>query len=132
MNASLTAVQTRNKDKYIAGFPNSANYVEFCYILAVKKFTAVNRVNMFQGERYNNQELTNISHGKVLATCVSILGAQPNTVRLINGMLRMPVNRDYIRAKNRAAHNINSHQLEQLFDTTRVGGTFHDTVFNSE
>ena len=44
----------------------------------------------------------------------------------------MTVNRDYIRAKNRAAHNINSHQLEQLFATTRVGGTFHDAVFNSE
>ena len=34
VNAALTAAQTRNEDKYIAGFPNSANYVEFCYILA--------------------------------------------------------------------------------------------------
>ena len=49
---------------------------------------------MFQGERYNNQERPNISHGKVLATCVAILGAQPNTIQLINEMLRVPVNRD--------------------------------------
>ena len=86
---------------------------------------------MFQGERYNNQERQNILYGKVFATCVAILGAYPNNTRLINEMLRMPVNRYWIRAKNRAAHNINSHQLEQLFATTRVGGTFHDTVFNS-
>ena len=66
----------------------------------------VNRVNMFLGDRYNNQERPNISHGKVLATCVAILGVQPNTIRLINEMLRVPVNRDQIRAKNRAAHNI--------------------------
>ena len=43
----------------------------------------------------------------------------------------MSVNRDYIRAKNRAAYNFNSHQLEQLFATTQVGGKFHDTVFNN-
>ena len=42
----------------------------------------------------------------------------------------MSVNRDYIRDKNRGDHNFNSHQLEQLFSTTQVGGTFHDTVFN--
>ena len=86
---------------------------------------------MFRGESYNNQERPNISHGKVLTTCVAILGAQPNTIRLINEMLCMPVNRDYVRAKNRAAHNIISHQLEKLFATTRVGGKCHDTVFNS-
>ena len=39
----------------------------------VKQFTTMNRVNMFQGERYNNQERPNISHGKLLATCVAIL-----------------------------------------------------------
>ena len=72
----------------------------------VKQFTTVNRVNMFQGKRYNNQEHPNILHGKVLAMCVAILGAQPNTIRLINEMLRVPVNRDQIRAKNRAAGNI--------------------------
>ena len=49
---------------------------------------------MFRGERYNNLERLNISHGKVLATCVALLGAQPNTVRLINEMLCMTVNRD--------------------------------------
>ena len=49
---------------------------------------------MFQGERYNNKERPNISHGKVLATCVAILGAQPNTIQLINEMLSVPVNRD--------------------------------------
>ena len=71
-------------------------------------------------------------HGKVLATCVAILGAHPNTIRLINEMLCVPVNRDYIRDKNIAAHNIKSHQLEQHFANTLVGGTFHDTVFNSD
>ena len=85
---------------------------------------------LFRGKRYNNQERPNISHGKVLATCVAILGAQPNAIRLINEMLNMTVNRDYIRAKNRAAHNIKSHQLEQQFATTLVGGTFHYTVLN--
>ena len=87
---------------------------------------------MFRGESYNNQERPNISHGKVLTKCVAILGAQPNTIRLINEMLCMPVNRDYVRAKNRAAHNIKSHWLEQHFTTTLVGGTFHDTFFNSD
>ena len=87
---------------------------------------------MFRGERYNIQERPNISHGKLLETCVAILGAQLNTIRLINDMLRMPVNREYIRAKNRSAHNIKSHQLEQLFATTRFVGTFYDTFFNSE
>ena len=72
----------------------------------VKQFPTANRVNMYQGEGYNNQERQNILHGKVLATCVAILGAHPNTIRLINEMLCMPVNRDLIRAKNRAAHNI--------------------------
>ena len=81
---------------------------------------------------YNNQERLNISHGKVLETCVSILGAQPNTIRSINEMLCMSVNRNYIRDNNRAAHNFNSHQLEEIFATNRVGGTFHDTIFNSE
>ena len=61
---------------------------------------------MFPGERYNNQERPNISHGKVLEMCVAILGAQPNTTRLINEMLSVPVNRDHIRSNNRAAHNI--------------------------
>ena len=61
---------------------------------------------MFRGKRYNNQERPNISHGKVLATCVDILGAHPNTTQLINKMLPVPVNREQIRAKNRAAHNI--------------------------
>ena len=61
---------------------------------------------MFWGERYNNLERFNISHVKVLATCVAILGTQPKTIRLLNEMLRVPVNRDQIRAKNRAAHNI--------------------------
>ena len=48
---------------------------------------------MFRGERYNNQERPNISHGKVLATEVDILGALPNTIRSINEILRMSVNR---------------------------------------
>ena len=87
---------------------------------------------MFRGKRYNNQERPNISHCKLLATCVAILVRQPNTIRLINEMLRMPVNRDYIRAKNRAAHNIKSNQLEQHFTNNLVGGTFHDTVFNKK
>ena len=87
---------------------------------------------MFWGEQYNNQERLNISHVKVLEMCVAILGAQTKIVRLINEMLRIPVNTYYIMDKNRAAHNINSHQLEQRFATNRVGGTFHDTVFNSE
>ena len=76
---------------------------------------------MFRGKSYNNQERPNISHGKVLATCVDILGAQTNTIRLINEMLRVSINRDYIRANNRAAHNIKSHQLEQHFATILVG-----------
>ena len=58
------------------------------------------------GKRYNNQERPNISHGKVLARCVAILGAQLKTIRLLNYMLCVPVNRDHIRAKNKAAHNI--------------------------
>ena len=49
---------------------------------------------MFRGKRYNNQERPNILHGKILATCVAILGAQTNTIQLINEMLRVPVNRD--------------------------------------
>ena len=61
---------------------------------------------MFRGERYNNQERPNISHGKILATCVAILGAQPKTIQLINEIIRVPVKRDLIRAKNRSAHNI--------------------------
>ena len=61
---------------------------------------------MFGGERYNNQERPNISHCKVLETCVAILGAQPKTIRIINEMLRVSLNRDLIRAKNKAAHNI--------------------------
>ena len=48
--------------------------------MGVKQFPTVNRVN--------------ISHGEVLATCVAILGVHPNTIRLINEMLSMPVNRD--------------------------------------
>ena len=41
----------------------------------VKQFPTVNRINMFRGKRYNNQERPHILHGKVLATCVAILGA---------------------------------------------------------
>ena len=74
--------------------------------ICVKQFPTVNRVNMFRGEMYNNQERPNILHSKVLAMCVAILGAQTNTIRLINEILRVPVNRYQIRAKNRAAHNI--------------------------
>ena len=48
---------------------------------------------MFRGKMYNNQERPNISHGKVLATCIAILGVQPNTIQLINEMLRVSVNR---------------------------------------
>ena len=59
-----------------------------------KQFPTVNRVNMFRGNRYNNQERPSISHGKVLATCVAILGVHKNTIRLINEILRVPVNRD--------------------------------------
>ena len=69
-------------------------------ITFVKQFPTVNRVNMFREERCNNQESPNISHDKVLATCVAILCVQPNTIRLINGMLCMTVNKDYIRDKN--------------------------------
>ena len=61
-------------------------------IVTVKQFTTVNRVNMFRGKRYNNQERPNISHGKVLATCVGILGVKTNTIRLINEMLRVSIN----------------------------------------
>ena len=87
---------------------------------------------MFQGKRYNNQERPNIPNRKLLSTCVAILGAQQNAIRSINYMLRMSVNRDQIRAKNRAAYNFNSHQLEKIFATSRFGGTFYNTVFNSE
>ena len=87
---------------------------------------------MFWGGRYNNQERPNISHAKVLATYVDILGAQSNTIRLINEMLRMPVNRDWIRAKNRATNNIKLDHLEQHFSTTLVIGTFHNTVSKSD
>ena len=61
---------------------------------------------MVQVKSYNNQEPPNISHGKVLAMCVAILGAQTNNIQLLNDMLRVPVNRDQIRADNRAVHNI--------------------------
>ena len=59
----------------------------------VKQFPTVNRINMFWGERwyhnperggYNNQERSNILRGKLLATCVAILGVHPFTVHLIN------------------------------------------------
>ena len=60
----------------------------------VKPFPTVNRVNMFRGERYNNQERPNTSRRKVLETCIAILGAQPYTVRSINEILRKSVNRD--------------------------------------
>ena len=59
---------------------------------SIKQFLAVNIINMFLGERYNNQERPNILHGKVLATCVAILGEQPNIIRSINEMLCMSVN----------------------------------------
>ena len=39
---------------------------------------------MFRGERYNNQERSNILQGKILARCVAVLGAHPNTIGLIN------------------------------------------------
>ena len=74
--------------------------------MVVKQFNTVYRTNMFWGKRYNNKKRPNISHGKVLATYVDILGAHPNTIQLINDMLCVPVNRDQIRANNRAAHNI--------------------------
>ena len=61
---------------------------------------------MFRGKGYNKQEGPNISNGKLLATCLAILGAHPKSIRLINEMLHVPVNRDQIRAKNRAARNI--------------------------
>ena len=70
-----------------------------------KQFPTVNRVNMFSSKRYNNQERPNTSNGKVLATCVAILDEQPNIIRSINEMLRMSVNRNYIRAKNREAYD---------------------------
>ena len=54
----------------------------------VIEFLVVNRINMFRGGRYDNQEHPNILHGTVLATCVVILGTQPKTIRLINEMLR--------------------------------------------
>ena len=60
---------------------------------------------MFRGGSYNNQEHPNISHGKVLAKCLSVLGEQPKTIPLMNDMLCVPVNIYQIRAKNRAAHN---------------------------
>ena len=67
----------------------------------VKQFHVVNRINMFRGkmcyhnpelDEYNNQERPNISGGKVLAICVAILGAHPNTIYSINNILRMSVN----------------------------------------
>ena len=64
--------------------------------------------------------------------CVAILGVQPFTVHLMNEILRMSVNRNYIKSNNRASYNYNSHQLEQLFTTSQIGGTFHDKFFNSE
>ena len=87
---------------------------------------------MFRWKRYINQDRPNILHSKVLATCIAILGAHPNTIRSINEILSMSVNRYYIRAKNIAAYSFNSHQLEQLFATSQVGGIFHDRFFNSE
>ena len=71
-----------------------ARFCARCDMKLVKQFPAVNIINMFWGKRYNNQERPNISHGKVLATCVDILGAQPNTICSINEMLCMYVNRD--------------------------------------
>ena len=68
--------------------------VDFLEVYTVKQFPTANRVSMFRGERYNNQERPNISHGKVLETCVAILGAHLNTTRLINDMIGVPVNRD--------------------------------------
>ena len=59
--------------------------------MSVKQFTAVNRINIFWGEGNNNQERPNISHGKVLATCVAILGAHPNIINSINKILCMSV-----------------------------------------
>ena len=72
----------------------------------VKQLPTVNKVSIFWGERYNNKECLNTLHGKLSATCIAILGAQLNTIQLINDMLCVPVNRDQIRAKNRVAHDI--------------------------
>ena len=60
----------------------------------VKQFPTVNRINMFRGERYNDQEHPNISHGKVVAMCVVILCAHPNIIHSINEMMCMSANRD--------------------------------------
>ena len=81
-------VQTETSPQYI---PCDTSTLHQGY---VKQFTAVYIINMSWGERYSNKERLNISHGKVLATCVAILGAHPNTIRSINEILRMSVNRD--------------------------------------
>ena len=49
--------------------------------------------------------------GKLLVTYVAILGAHPYTIHSINEILRMSINRNKIRSKNRVAYNFNSHQL---------------------
>ena len=71
-------VHTETSPKYITC--DTSTLQQRC----VKQFLAVNRINIFWGERYNNQERPNTSHGKVLATYVDILGAETNTIRSIN------------------------------------------------
>ena len=90
-------------------FSNGGNLNLSVYQVCVKQLTVVNIINMFQGKSYNNQERPNLSRGKLLATCVAILGAQTYTVRSIYEILHMSVNINYIRAKNRVAYNYNSH-----------------------
>ena len=74
-------------------FNRSAGTIFFKLLIA-KQFPAVNKINMFRGKRYNNQERPNISRSKVLETCIAILGAHPYTVRSINDILCMSVNRN--------------------------------------
>ena len=74
-------------------FNRSAGTI-FFKLLIVKQFPAVNRIHMFRGKMYNNQERPNISRSKVLETCIAILGAHPYTIHSINEILRMPVNKD--------------------------------------
>ena len=69
-------------------------YCKYMQIPHVKQFPAVNRVYLFWGGRYNNQDRPNISQDKLLTTCLAILGAQKNNVRLINEILCMLANRD--------------------------------------
>ena len=71
-------VNTKTSPQYITGDTSSLQQGR------IQQFTTLNRTNMFQGKIYNNQDRPNISHGKLLATCVAILGEQPNTIRSMN------------------------------------------------